>query len=257
MHSYREFPPHPALAGHVACLWTSHAVPAGAPVRTRVLPDNCIDILWQDGAPLGKVAGMMSRPHHVETGVPVLTVAVRFLPGAARAFFDLPLTELQDGHPALADLWPRADAEALAEALWARERKTGQQLAVIEQALLARLRTRAPARADALARAAVMRLEASGGAVRIEALADGLGVTRQHLAALFRERVGLPAKTFALVCRFRRAHAALRAQDGAVDWARLALDCGYYDQSHLIHAFRQFADATPESFVRAAGGAGA
>jgi AraC-like DNA-binding protein len=204
MHLYREFPPHPALAAHVACLWTSRAVPDGAPVRTRVLPDNCIDILWQDCAPLGKVAGMMSRPHHVEMAAPVLTVAVRFLPGAARAFFDLPLCELQDGHPALADLWPRAQAEA------------------------------------------------GGGAVRIDDLASDLGVTRQHLALLFRERVGLPAKTFAMVCRFRRAHAALRSRSGDIDWALLAGDCGYYDQSHLIHAFRRFADATPQSFVPAA-----
>ena len=250
MHLYREFPPHPALAGHVACLWTSHAVPMGAPVRTRVLPDNCIDILWQDSSPLGKVAGMMSRPHIVELAEPVLTVAVRFLPGAARAFVDVPLSELQDGHPALADLWPRAEAEALAAALWERERSTPERLAIVEQALLARLRAFGQARADALARAAVLRVEASGGVVRIETLAEGLGITRQHLAALFRERVGLSAKTFAMVCRFRGAHAALRGRGAAVDWARLAGDCGYYDQSHLIHAFRQFADATPESFVR-------
>ncbi|WP_322400711.1 DUF6597 domain-containing transcriptional factor [Massilia luteola] len=248
MQLYREYPPHPALAGHVACLWTSHAIPDGAPVRTRVLPDNCIDILWQDGASLGKVAGMMSRPHHVEIAAPLLTVAVRFLPGAARAFFDLPLCGLRDSHPALADLWPRAQAEALAAALWERERTPAERLGIIERALLARLRTREPARADVLARAAVARLEASGGAVRVDDLAADLGVTRQHLALLFRERVGLGAKTFAMVCRFRRAHAALRGQPGAVDWARLAGECGYYDQSHLIHAFRQFADATPESF---------
>jgi AraC-like DNA-binding protein len=251
MHLYREFPPHPALAVHVACLWTSHAFPDGMPVRMRVLPDNCIDILWQDGAPLGKVAGMMSRPHHVETARPVLTVAVRFLPGTARAFFDVPLSELQDGHPALADLWPRGEAEALAAALWERARTPEQQLAIIEEALLARLRTRGEARADVLARAAVARVQASGGGVRIDDLAIDLGITRQHLALLFRERVGLPAKTFAMVCRFRHAHAALRGQGaGNVDWARLAGDCGYYDQSHLIHAFRQFADATPESLVR-------
>jgi AraC-like DNA-binding protein len=249
MHLYREFPPHPALAAHVACLWTSHAVPEGAPVRTRVLPDNCIDILWQDGAPLGMVAGMMARPHHVEMAAPVLTVAVRFLPGAARAFFDVPLCDLQDGHPLLSDLWPRAEAEALAAALWEREPAAARRLAIIEQALLARLRTRPPVRADALVRTAVARIEAGGGAVRVDDLASDLGVTRQHLALLFRERVGLSAKTFAMVCRFRRAHAALRGRSGAVDWARLAGDCGFYDQSHLIHAFRQFADATPQSFV--------
>ena len=259
MHLYREVSPHPALAAHVACLWTSHAVPSGGPVTTRVLPDNCIDILWQDVAPLGKVAGMMSRPHHVAVALPVRTVAVRFLPGAARAFFDLPLAELQDGHPALPDLWPRHEAEALAAALWEHDHPTRVRLDTIERALCARLHARAAAStsADRLARAAVVRMEAAAGTVRIDDLAAALGVTRQHLALLFRERVGLPAKTFAMVCRFRRAHAALRACDGhagAVDWAALAGDCGYYDQSHLIHAFRQFADATPQAFLQGGGG---
>ena len=38
MHLYQEFPPHPALATHVACFWTSQVLPASAPVRQRILP---------------------------------------------------------------------------------------------------------------------------------------------------------------------------------------------------------------------------
>jgi AraC-like DNA-binding protein len=252
MHLYREIPPHPALAGHIACLWTSHALPQDGPVRHRVLPDNCVDILWQDRAPGGFVAGMMSRPHRVEVLAPVLTVAVRFLPGAARAFFDVPLHVLQDGHPALLDLWPRAEAEALGAALWERDRPLAQRLAKIERALLARLHSREPERADRLARAAVALIERSGGALRVEELARTLGVSRQHLALQFRERVGLNAKTFAMVCRFRRVSSALRnlPDEGGIDWAGLAGESGYYDQSHLIHEFRQFAGETPAEFAR-------
>jgi len=206
MHLYREFPPHPPLAGLVACLWSSHAVPGGAPLRHRVLPDNCIDILWQDRAPAGFVAGMMSRPHRVEVLEPVLTVAVRFLPGAARAFFDVPLHALQDGHPGLSELWPRAEAEALAAALWEREQTLAQRLATIERALLARLQRHATDRGERLVRAAVGLIERSGGTLR--------GV-----------------------------------QGAPVDWAGLAGECGYYDQSHLIHEFRQFAGETPQAFA--------
>jgi hypothetical protein len=61
---------------------------------------------------------------------PVLTVAVRFLPGAARSFFDVPLHVLQDGHPALSELWPHGEAEALAAALWEREQTVAEQLAI-------------------------------------------------------------------------------------------------------------------------------
>jgi AraC-like DNA-binding protein len=256
MHLYREFPPHPALAGHLACLWTSHMAPGAAPLRHRVLPDNCIDILWQDRAPLGFVAGMMSRAHRVELVQPVLTVAVRFLPGAARAFFDVPLHALQDEHASLDTLWTPHEAEALAAALWEREQTVTQRLATLERALLERLRRgldRADHRADRLARTAVGLIEQSGGAMRIEELARSLGVSRQHLALQFREQVGLNAKTFAMVCRFRRASDALRnAAPGAdgIDWAGLAGECGYYDQSHLIHAFQQFAGETPEAFAR-------
>ncbi len=43
----------------------------------------------------------------------------------------------------------------------------------------------------------------------------------------------------------------LRAAGGA-DWAQLALDCGYFDQSHLIHDFQDFAGSAPQGFLRAA-----
>jgi len=225
-------------------------MPGGAALRHRVLPDNCIDILWQDRAPHGFVAGMMSRPHSVEVLQPVLTVAVRFLPGAARAFFGMPLHLLQDGHPGLTELWPPHEAEALAAALWEREQTLAQRLATIERALLARLQRHGVDRGERLVRAAVGLIESSGGALRVEELAQSLGVSRQHLALQFRERVGLNAKTFAMVCRFRRASSALRGVQGApVDWAGLAGECGYYDQSHLIHEFRQFAGETPQAFA--------
>jgi AraC-like DNA-binding protein len=31
---------------------------------------------------------------------------------------------------------------------------------------------------------------------------------------------------------------------------RVAVDCGYYDQSHLIHDFRFFSNLSPTEFVR-------
>jgi AraC-like DNA-binding protein len=35
-----------------------------------------------------------------------------------------------------------------------------------------------------------------------------------------------------------------------VDWADIALDCGYFDQSHFIHDFRSFAGVSPSAYLR-------
>jgi methylphosphotriester-DNA--protein-cysteine methyltransferase len=105
-----------------------------------------------------------------------------------------------------------------------------------------------------LVRRALATIDSSGGAVRIEQLAAGLGVSRQHFAAQFRQRVGLTPKLYARISRFRRATAMLdplRA-GGNADWAQLALECGYFDQSHLIHDFQEFAGSAPQSFLLAA-----
>jgi AraC-like DNA-binding protein len=243
---YQEHPPCPALAPFLACLWTCEVRPGGQPMSHRVLPDNCIDILWQDSDPLGGVAGMMSTVIEVPFSRPVRTIAVRFKPGAAAHFFDLPLHELIDLHPALADLWGRESAERFADALWEKPLSDTEALATVQSLLLQRLRAVTCRRG--LVDAAVDAIQAAHGALRIESLASTLGVSRQHLASQFRARVGLGVKLFARVCRFQHASATIRA-GREQDWAALALELGYYDQPHMIHEFRELAGSTLQSFA--------
>ena len=53
----------------------------------------------------------------------------------------------------------------------------------------------------------------------------------------FLEQTGLGPKFLARVLRFRRALELSPRAEG--DFAGLALDCGYYDQAHLIREFRE------------------
>ncbi|HEX8611553.1 MAG TPA: AraC family transcriptional regulator [Telluria sp.] len=248
---YQEYPSHPALAPYLACLWTCQVFPGARPVTHRVLPDNCMDILWQDVAALSRVSGMMSTVIHVPVHQPVRTIAARFKPGAAAHFFAMPLHELADRHPSLGDLWDGAATRQFTDALWSRTLSDADAVATVERLLLQRLRSAAITAKPGLADAAVIAIERSHGAVRIDTLAAQLGVSRQHLSSQFRARVGLGAKQFARVCRFRQASARIRAATDPhqLDWARLALDLGYYDQPHLIHEFRQLSGSTPESFA--------
>ncbi|MUI13912.1 helix-turn-helix domain-containing protein [Massilia dura] len=245
--TYREYPPHPALRAHVACMWTARVtapVSAAAPHVHRVLPDNCIDILWQDGRQAFAV-GMMSASFLVPAARPVRTVAVRFKPGAAGLFLGMPLHPLTDARAEIAGLWGRATADRLDDALWTHELTDRQRIALVERELLRRLADAPLSSPGSLGLHAVAAIEAAHGAMPVEALAGTLRVSRQHLALQFRQQVGLTPKLFARICRFRRALALLREPSRDGNLAALATDCGYFDQSHLIRDFRDFADGTP------------
>jgi AraC-like DNA-binding protein len=83
-----------------------------------------------------------------------------------------------------------------------------------------------------------------GGRVSIDFLATAAGVSRQQLTRVFRERVGVSPKLYCRLARFQSALAYVRAGD-SIDWARVASEVGYADQSHMIAEFRQFSSLTP------------
>jgi AraC-like DNA-binding protein len=92
-------------------------------------------------------------------------------------------------------------------------------------------------------------LAATRGRARIGSLTSELGWSRQRLIHGFREQVGMPPKTVARILRFQRAVRILKA-GRQVRWTELALDCGYYDQAHMIREFGEFAGRTPTEFMR-------
>jgi len=216
----------------------------------RVLPDNCIDILWHDDGVTGFATGMMTLSKMVALAPRTRIIAVRFKPGRTMPFFRLPLHELTDIHADMGTLWGKDVAERLHHALWNGERSDLARLQMVQRHLLTMLQHQQYDTRNGLIHHALQVIEASHGVLKIEALAQETGVTRQHLATRFRAEVGIPAKTFARICRFRKTLSAIQEiARPDIDWATLAQDCGYFDQSHLIHEFQEFAAGTPESFA--------
>lgn len=95
-------------------------------------------------------------------------------------------------------------------------------------------------------------LAASGGRVRVAALAGEIGWSRKHLAQRFSIEVGAGPKTVGRILRFASVRRAIDAGIGArcPDWAGLAADRGYADQAHLIREFRAMAGVTPADYAR-------
>jgi transcriptional regulator GlxA family with amidase domain len=84
---------------------------------------------------------------------------------------------------------------------------------------------------------------------RVADLSRAVGVSVRSLQRLFSDRVGVSPKW--VICRARLQDAAARVLAGEeVDWSRLALDLGYFDQAHLIRAYRTIIGVSPTEHER-------
>jgi AraC-like DNA-binding protein len=241
--SYREFVPHAALRSHVDRLWASaSSAPEGA---RPVLPDGCIDVLFDRLSGEVRVVGTMTRAQVLEPTDRSCLVAVRFRPGGALPFLRVPAEELTDrvvDARALGLRW--ATAEPLEAVSDPRD-----ALDELEARLLTRLGAAdAPHPIVAYATRALY----SPDPPSIASLEASTGWSRQHLTRMFSRHVGVGPKVLARVARLQRAVVALQAphREGLAD---LAADLGYFDQAHMALDFRSLAGVAP-SAVRASRG---
>src|SRR6266511_4258566 len=84
---------------------------------------------------------------------------------------------------------------------------------------------------------------------RRRSMLSGKRRPERRFIQVFTEEIGLTPKLFSRVKRFQRTIAILR-QAMAPDWARLAVDCGYFDQSHLIRDFLMLSGFSPSDYLR-------
>jgi AraC-like DNA-binding protein len=89
---------------------------------------------------------------------------------------------------------------------------------------------------------------ASGGAVGVSDLADGVHWSRRHLTHRFTTEFGLSPKLAARVVRFERACTMLRSPRRPAI-AEVAAACGYYDQPHLNRDFVALAGCPPGEWL--------
>src|SRR5262249_26116230 len=150
-----------------------------------------------------------------------------------------------DAHVDLQTLWG-PDAVELRERLCAAT-TPADRFRLLEGALMAH-RARPLAHHPAVAEALEV-LAHPDARTTVRALARDLGWSQRRFIELFTAEVGLTPKRFARIQRFQRA-LALACRSRPPDWARLALDCGYFDQSHLIRDFLAFSGLSPARYDR-------
>ncbi|MFF0090005.1 DUF6597 domain-containing transcriptional factor [Streptomyces canus] len=202
------------LAG--AVIWTGDGT-------GRVLPDGCMDLLWNEGRLL--VAGPDTRAY-VTGGAPSAWAGVRFHPGTAPAFLGVPAYELRDRRVELTDLWPAPEVRRLRS----RVEKAPDPATALEEIALERATP-----PDPVLHALVAALDAGRP---VATTADELGLEARQLHRRSLVAFGYGPKTLARILRLRRALVLARA---GVPFAETAARSGFADQAHLARDVKELA----------------
>ena len=172
-------------------------------------------------------------------------MGAHFRPGGAFPFLRLAADELADTHVDLEMIWGREAAE-IRERL-SRLKSAKLRFQLLETALLSRLfrpLEHHPAVSLALDG---FRRDNSRGVVR--RLAREAGLSDRRFIDVFRFESGRNPKLFHRIERFQ---SILRLTRGAIApaWSQVALEHGYFDQSHLIRDFLAFSGLSPTDYLR-------
>lgn len=257
---FRAYAPGPPLRGFVHDFWLYDGY-AAPHVRERIMPSGTIELvvnLREDELRIydpdrpdrcrrfsgALVSGAYGRGFATDVLEETSIMGVHFEPGGAFPFLGLPAGELADAHVDLEALWgPSAG--------WLRERLCAaatplERFRLMEEALTAHVF--GPLERHRTVIFALHAFVRSGGRATIGDVAHRAGLSRRCFIERFTAEVGMTPKLFCRVQRFQRGLSLLRG-GGAPDWAELALECGYFDQSHLIHDFVTFSGLTPTVYL--------
>ena len=237
---YREVI-RPPLADYVESVWISEGY-VQPHASERIMPSGAMDLIIDVGAsgsgPMG-LSGPRSRSIVITTAQQRDLVGIHFKPGGGFAFVEPPAGELRDASVPLDVLWGR-DAHDLRERLL-EARTADERFAIVDEAL----RTRLHAARHPAVRYAVAQLQTATNS--IADVTARTGYSARRFIALFRDEVGLAPKLFQRVTRFAQTLQAIG--DGEGDWTEIALACGYFDQAHFNHEFRDLSGLTPTAYA--------
>ncbi|MCD8185322.1 MAG: helix-turn-helix domain-containing protein, partial [Rikenellaceae bacterium] len=169
-------------------------------------------------------------------------IHLTFRPSGARAFFGMPLLETQNLTISVDALSDKL-LEELKERLFETS-DTGESVRMMEEYLIRRLTVSKAYnfdRMDAVIRAI------DAGVSDISHLADISCLGYRQFWRIFSEYVGMNPKDFIRIVRFHRTLHTKRIHP-EMSLARLAVECGSYDQSHLTREFKCFSGFTPSEY---------
>jgi AraC-like DNA-binding protein len=254
METYRVIKPSPILAPFIKNYWVLK-IDASAPVTERTIPIGCVHLTFHKGKQLFSIAEKEFQPKVFVSGQTTFysdvsstgcldMISVAFQPYAAKMFFQIPVNEFCNRNVSVDDM---DDIELMD--LGKRISDTPDDdlcIRYIELFLINRL-CKFPEYNMKRVTAAINEINIQPK-ITVTELSQIACLSNKQFGRVFTEYIGITPKEFIRVIRLQRALFLL--QNSPYDnYAQLAFDCGFYDQSHLIKEFKGFSGYTPNEYL--------
>jgi AraC-like DNA-binding protein len=234
--SLLRLPPSADLAAFVAHYWIiTWDLREHAPLTQETLPHPSVHIALERGRSgiYGVVKGRFTRVIEGKGRV----FGIKFRPGGFYPFLKSPVSRLTNR------IVPLDDATLEKRVLAKRSERS--MIAVAEEYL----RRRRPKRDQVAEKigAIVEEIAVDRSLMTVETVSRRCGISTRSLQRLFSRYIGVSPKC--VINRHRLHEVVDRLGKGeTIDWSRLALDLGYFDQAHFIKDFKAIIGRTPGDY---------
>ena len=253
---YYTLAPPASLAGFVRFFWVLEHEVAGEPYIHRTMADGCAELIFHykgrfdeinkaDHPEKSFVAGLHGpsqtfRRFVIDQDFGIF--GVYFYPFAIPALFGIPSCEISNEMPDLGSLLGSGGRELEERVIAAGcNQERFQIICAYLESRLARQRLNEPA-----VFSIISQIIHTKGLARIPDLAASSFLSTRQFERKFKAYSGFSPKLFSRIIRFQDALNAYGTSPASL--TEVAYNCGYYDQSHFIHDFKEFSGEHPRTY---------
>ena len=216
-----------------------------APYLSENLPYPCVNLVIEKDN--SRIYGVVKRKFSVLLKDKGRVFGVKFKPGAFYPFVKSPVSRLTDGSISFWDAFG-VDSKPLEEAILSLEDKREAKMIELAENFI---RERLPERDEnvEVINQIVDCIIANRAITRVDDIVSRFNLNKRTLQRIFSQYVGVSPKW--VIGRYRLLEAAEQLADGeVVDWPKIALDLGYFDQAHFIKDFKTIVGRTPAEYAK-------
>lgn len=244
------YQPRAELRSYVRYYW---ALEGDEPFSVLTFPIGCPQIIFHKKSPLYipeldkkqsqfTISGQVNFPAHIQSDGGLEMIVAVFYPHTIGMFIDTPPSAFYNLEISGYDIENR-QVNDVAQRIFDCENDK-ECIDILENFLSSKIRSSLNISRIGMSVSTLLHAPSTS----VSTLAASACLGKRQCERVFRETVGMNPKEYARIVKFQKALWLM--QRGESNYAGIAAECGYSDQSHFIRNFKELSGYTPEVLIK-------